>query len=127
MTKQKLTITELLKNKEKYVVKDDVTEELHIKRIDSNIVIKKPDKSLFLDSAEIESNGKMNPDTFMVYHTVVEPNLKDPELQKQFGCIEPTDIVEKIFEMGEITHIALAVTELAGFGDSVKKAEAIKN
>nr|WP_285842874.1 hypothetical protein [Metabacillus litoralis] len=66
-------------------------------------------------------------DPFMVYNIVVEPNLKDPNLQKEFGCVEPDDIVEKLFESGEISNIAQIGMELAGYKSGVKKVNDLKN
>ena len=51
-----------------------------------------------------------------------EPDLKDKELQKAFECVEPMEIVEKVFSAGEITNIALKCIELAGYGqNSIKE------
>lgn len=126
---KKLTLTDLMKDKEKYEVKADVTEELYIHRLDASIVIRKPERSLCLEAFQMASDesqdGKADP--FVVYNTVIEPNLKDKELQKEFGCVEPVDIVEKIFEPGEIASIAQVGLELAGYKKSVNKVTDLKN
>jgi hypothetical protein len=60
----------------------------------------------------------------MCYECIVEPNLKDAEVQKQFGCTNPMDIVDVIFAPGEIPQIAIECMKLAGYMGGV---EAVKN
>jgi len=129
MTVKKLTLTDLIKEKEKYQVKKDVKEELFISRLDASITICKPERSLCLESFQMANDNEQSykADAFIVYNIVVEPNLKDEKLHKEFGCVEPIDIVEKIFEIGEITQIAKAGLELAGYSDGVGKVKDLKN
>ena len=56
-----------------------------------------------------------------------EPCLKSKELQQEFGCVDPMEIVEKIFETGEIPQIALECLKLAGYVDGVKAVADVKN
>ena len=131
MTKKvkKLTITDLLKQKEKYQVKSDTTEELFIERFQSSITIKKPERSLIMESISMteDKDQAEKADDFLVYNIVVEPNLKDAELQKEFGCAEPTDIVGKLFDAGEVTNIAKFAMDMLGYGASVKQVSDLKN
>ena len=60
----------------------------------------------------------------MCYECIVEPNLKDAEVQKQFECANPMDIVDVIFAPGEIPQIAIECMKLAGYMGGV---EAVKN
>jgi hypothetical protein len=119
---KKLTLTDLLKEKEKYQVQENTTEDLFIHRLDASITIRKPDRSLCMDAFQManDPNQGDKADPYMVYNIVVEPNLKDPQLQKEFGCIEPTDIVEKIFEPGEIS-------KMAGYKKGIDKVKDLKN
>lgn len=122
MTKKLLTVTDLLKDKEKYEVKKEITEEAYVERLDSTVLIRKPEKSLCSEVFEMSRDqSDTDADIFMVYNTVVEPNLKDPELQKAFGCKEPTEIVEKIFEPGEIAQLSSFALELAGYKSGIVK------
>ena len=66
-------------------------------------------------------------DTYLIYECVVEPNLKSQELQEAFGCVEPMEIVEKIFEAGEIPKVSPECLRLAGFSNEVKRIEQLKN
>lgn len=54
----------------------------------------------------------------VVYNAVTEPNLKDKELQKAFGCkTNPFAIVQEIFTPLEIKAIADKVAEISGLKD----------
>lgn len=129
MAVKKLTVTDLLKEKEKFQIKNDTKEELFIQRLGASITIRKPERVLCLEAFQMvnDENLKDKADPFIVYNTVVEPNLKDSKLHSEFGCAEPMDIVEKIFEAGEITSIAQAALELAGYKKGVGKVADLKN
>ncbi|MED4701611.1 hypothetical protein P9436_21470 [Lysinibacillus capsici] len=126
-TKKRLTVTDLMKEKEKYHVKDDVTEVVLVERLGVEVVLRKPEKSLCVDTMKMsrDENNDTDADEYMVYNTMVEPNLKDPELKKAYGCTLPTEIVSKIFEPGEIALLSEIGFELAGYKKSGVKA--IKN
>jgi len=119
--KKKLSLTDLIKEKEKYQVKSGLKQELYVEEMDATITIVQPDRSVVMDAIESES------DDYMVYNIVTEPNLKDPELHKAYGCIEPIDIVSKVFYPGAITGIAKAGLKLAGYESNVKAVEDLKN
>ena len=126
---KKLTLTDLMKNKEQYQVKEDVTEELYIARLGASITIRKPERSLCIEAIQMANDEEQNEkaDPYMIYNIMVEPNLKDQQLQKEFGCVEPTDIVEKIFEAGEMVQISKAGLELAGYHKGIDKVKDLKN
>jgi hypothetical protein len=128
MTK-KLTLTDLMKDKEKYQVKSDVTEEVYIPRLDANVTIRKPERSLCIETIQMSQDDNLvdQADPYLVYNIMVEPNLKDKELQKTYGCVEPTDIVGKIFETGEIPNIAQVGLEIAGYDKGIKRVKDLKN
>lgn len=127
--KRKLTLTDLIKEKEKYQVKSGITANLFIDRIGASITISKADRSLCLECVEManDPNRESQADIHMIYNTVIEPNLKDADLHQAYGCVEPTDIIEKIFEPGEIALIAAEGMALAGYGEGVKRVDDIKN
>lgn len=117
MTKKVLTLTDLLKDKEKYAVKQEVLEEIYVERLKANIIVRKPERALCLEVLNMVRDEKQSDkaDSYMVYNIVVEPNLKDAELHKAFGVKDPLEIVEKIFEPGEIAQISEIGLELAGY------------
>lgn len=127
---KRLTVLDLLKEKEKYQIKQDVTEEVYVERLDADVVIRKPEKSLCTEvlSMSRDEDTTDDADVYMVYNTLVEPNLKDSELQKAYGCVEPTEIVEKIFEPGEIAQLSQVALELAGYEKgTVRLVKDLKN
>lgn len=119
--KKKLSLTDLIENKEKYQVKTGVEKDLYLEQLGATVTILQPERSMVLDSFESES------DEYLVYNIVIEPNLKDPGLQKKYDCVEPMDIVTKIFDPGTVTGIAKAGLKLAGYDSKVKMVEDLKN
>lgn len=128
--KNKLTLLQLIKEKDKYEVKKGIKEELYIERLDATIVFEKPDRTLALESIEMTRDKDIEAgeaDVHLIYNSFVEPNLKDTELQQAFNCVEPTDIVAKIFEPGEIPKIAEEILKSVGFGSHIEKVKQVKN
>lgn len=119
--KKKLSLTDLIENKDKYQVKTGVEKDLYLEQLGATVTILQPERSMVLDSFESES------DEYLVYNIVIEPNLKDPGLQKKYECMEPMDIVTKIFDPGTVTGIAKAGLKLAGYDSKVKMVEDLKN
>lgn len=115
-----ISLKELIQNKVKYERKNGgELMNLHIPRLNAEITIETPTKELCLDVIDMTQDEEQvkNADAYMVYSVIKEPNLKDSELQKAYECVEPTDIVEKIFTRGEITAIVQKCLESAGFND----------
>ena len=54
----------------------------------------------------------------MVGEAMVEPNLKDKDLQEHFGCKTPKDLAFRLFGGGDLASIANFITELSGYGQS---------
>lgn len=81
------------------------------------VVIRKPSRALVLESIAMESGEG---DKYLILESVVEPDLKDKQLQEAFGCGELMDIVDKIFESGEIPAISRAITNFAGYGKNLQ-------
>lgn len=122
MTKKvnkRLTVTDLMKEKEKFQTKNDEVAVVFVERLNAEVVIRKPEKSLCVDALRMnrDKNNDTDADVYMVYNTMTEPDLKNKELQKEFGCVLPTDIVEKIFEPGEIASLSEMAFDLAKYKD----------
>ena len=120
----KITLQELIRRKEQMLEskKQPKTATLFIKSLGGTITIESPTAALARDAQEMD-----NGDAYMVYSCVVEPCLKSKELQTEFCCVDPMEIVEKIFEVGEIPQIAVECLKLAGYVDGVKVVNDIKN
>lgn len=124
-TTKRLTIADLINKKDRLAGKRKATKELYIEELDATIVIEKPDRSLIIESSEYEG---AEGDDFLVYNCVVEPNLKDNELQKIYDCKEPTEIVSKVFDdIGTIKGIAEQALSMSGLDSKVTAVEELKN
>lgn len=55
---------------------------------------------------------------------IIEPDLKDKDLQKHFGCVTPLELAKVLFPGGELTKIADKITEISGFVNDKKKKQA---
>jgi len=63
----------------------------------------------------------------LVVEGVVEPSLKDKELQKHFGAATPKELAKLLFPGGELTEIANMITELSGFSQPEEDEDEVKN
>ncbi|MFD3271521.1 hypothetical protein ACE3MS_15485 [Paenibacillus dendritiformis] len=127
---KKLTITDLLARKEQLKKKKVRKQTLLVESLDAEIVIQEPSRAIVTEALEMSQDSTRSEmaDIHVVYHSVVEPNLKDKELQDAFGCVEPTDIVKFIFRDGEIGMISGLAVQLAGYGQGISKVDReIKN
>lgn len=129
--KKKITLAELIKNKEKFdrKSKGKKRQEFYLEELDGTVVIEEADAALVAESRELaeDENYEGNGDDFLVYNVMVEPNLKDPDLQKAYECVEPVDIVTKIFGPGTIYSLSVAAMELGGFNHKVTPVDKLKN
>lgn len=115
----KITLKSLLDKKEQILnsKKTRKKAELYVKSLDGTITVTAPDRAIITDSAEMGDNDGIMGDIYVVYQCVTEPALKSKELQDAFECVEPMEIVEKIFLPGEISAIAKELLELAGYDE----------
>lgn len=80
-----------------------------------------------LASDMIDDDGKAdftkshNVNLMIAIEGIVSPDVKNEDLQKHFGCASPKDLMDKLFNGGEISKIADAVTELSGYGEDTEK------
>lgn len=87
------------------------------------ITVKQPTASFVADVINLDDSDKL-----VVFDNIVEPDLKNKELQNAYNCIEPTDIVEKLFKAGEVNNIAMAIMRCAGYRSvEAKLHEELKN
>ena len=126
----KITIAKLLENKSKLKNKKVKRQTLYVASLEGEIVIQEPEKSVALEALKMtqDSEKEDQADPYLVYHCVIEPNLKDPTLQQEYGCVEPFDIVDMIFDPGEVQSIGGFALKLAGYATGVKAVDdEIKN
>ncbi len=119
----KITLDTLLARKEQAIEdkRKNSTGELYVQSLDGTITVKPPTRAILSDARETDNDSLA--DRYLVYQCVVEPNLKDKKLQDAYGCGEPDEIVDKIFELGEVGKIAAECINMAGFGNSVEKVK----
>ena len=118
-----ISINDLIAKKEELAAKKN--EMFDMETSIGIITVKKPSKTMVAESVEREKDS----DEYLILNQVVAPNLKDRALQEAYGCLEPLDIVGKIFEAGEISAISKAIIRTAGFGAEIKTKlhEELKN
>lgn len=119
-----ITIKELITNREKIEQKKQNLFDL--KTSIGTVTIKPPTLPLMLEITDLEKDIS---DKYLILQSVVEPDLKNKELQKAYGCMEPIDIVEKLFQPGEIFSISKKIMSCSGFGAEIeaKIHEKVKN
>lgn len=124
-TPKKVTLEELLARAAKAKSAKKETRELYVKSLGGTITIEKPDRTVCLEALDMENSEEA--DEYIVYNCVVNPPLKDKALQEAYGVVAPMEIVVKVFEPGEISAISKECLVLAGYIDSVKVVDEIKN
>lgn len=123
--KKKLTLQDLIARAEQSKRGKKELRQLYVKSQDAIITIMKPDRQLVYEALDMEDSTEG--DKYLVYNCVVEPDLKNPELHKAYGVVSPMDIVDEIFDPGEVANIAKEIVKLAGYVDSVKVVDDLKN
>ena len=111
-----VTISELIGKRDEIKSKKNNLYELETSIGD--IVVKIPTTQIVSDAWEINDNMQSN--QLLILESVINPNLKDRELQEAYGCAEPIDIVPALFQSGEISRIASTLLKLAGFNGDIK-------
>ncbi len=115
------SIKELIEMKTKIEDQKNQICEIEIPSLNTKFKFKKATR------AEIVNIRNMEPieqDQYLIFNNVVEPNLKDPELQEafNFGC-PPHFIVDKMLSIAEVGKLSLAIigeNENPNFGKDIK-------
>ena len=122
--KEVLSLKDILKRKDYFKNKKNETKELYVKGLDGNIVINKIDRDLYLEALDMERGEG---DLHIVYNSIVEPNIQDPQLHKEFGVEVPYSILDELFEPGEIANISNEILAFSGYLNSVEAIDELKN
>lgn len=112
---------------------------LHIPSLDIDLKIRSLTNNEITECMEMEDNGdRKRSDKYCIYLAAVEPSLKDAAKEvmnneaalpaDQRTVLEPLDIVN-IFDMSEVTEIAMEVMKLSGVigAKSVTVVQNLKN
>ena len=121
----KLTIDDILARKEQINNPQTKTKTLHISSLAADITIEQPPRALILQSKDMGDDA----DSFLVYNCVSDPNLKanHQKWMDEFGCAEPHDIVNRLFNMQEVAEIAADALSLAGIKPGESLVTEVKN
>ena len=63
----------------------------------------------------------------MAAEAVVEPDLKNEDLQAHFDAVTSKDLAKILFKGNELTNIVQKIRELSGFEDEDETVDEIKN
>ena len=111
-----ISINELIAKREEINARK--AQKLTIETSIGEVVAKKPTASIMAEALGLESDN----DQYVVYNCIIEPNLKDKELQQAYECVEPMDIVDKVFDVGEVKAISTVLIESVGAGKQLNHA-----
>lgn len=95
---------------------------LYIPSLDENIKIRNLDYPEIVETTELEDENDPNKaDKYCIYLAVVEPDLKEVAkvMKEQGEIIEPLEVVG-IFDMSEVSEIAMEIMKLSGVVGSKK-------
>ena len=122
-----ITIENLLQNKEIIQASTGVKEvELEIKRLKDTVKIKSLDVNKLLNLVDSCKN-QYEANVKIVYYGMLEPNLKDNELQEAYKVrTNPYKIVEYVFKPIEINLIADKICEISGLKDVENMGELVQ-
>lgn len=102
-----ISIAELIEKKE--AIEASKKAKYDVETSAGTMTVKLPTRAFILEALALD-----DPDSYIIVNSVVEPDLKDSKLLKAYGCLEPTDIVDKIFEAGEIGALSMHILKLVG-------------
>lgn len=122
-----ITIENLLQNKKIIEEGTGVKEvELYIKRLKDTIKIKSLDVNKLINLADTSKN-QYETNVKIVYYAMVEPNVRDKELQEAYKTkANPYKIVESIFKPVEVNLISDKVCEISGLKEVEDMEELVK-
>ena len=128
MENKRLTLNDLI-NKSTNKDKELKNIEIYIKSMDKTILAKAPDNKLLLDALDTAKDNAHDGDLYLIYNSVIEPNLKDNTLHDAYNVGRPFEIIDKIFTLGEIANIVRLLTKDSGIYDTdgASLVEDIKN
>lgn len=134
----RITIESLMQRAEQRKNDKVKYKEVYNKMLDGNLVLKRISLSQVADLLDKldDENIKLN-DCIEMYKELIYkccPILQNKELQEEFGCAEPYDIITEVFEdnVGEINTVAEQILEMYGMAEEHKSIikeveEEIKN
>lgn len=121
MKNKQLKLQDLINKAGEHRQSKNKTLEIYVKSFDGIFKMKKPSNALLLESLDIASEDAHEGDIHLIYNSAIEPNLKSEELQESYGVARPVEIVDELFDLGEIKAVATILAESAGYGKDVAR------
>jgi hypothetical protein len=78
------------------------------------------------DGDEVDFSKAFDANLKVIIAGVIDPPLKDKDLQEKFGCKMAIDLAEKLFK-DEVNSLSTAIVSLGTIGDEVLDEDEIKN
>lgn len=109
-----VSIEELIKEKE--AIEAHKKRQYDIETSAGTFTMQLPSKSFVAEALGLSEGS----DEYLIFHCTVSPNLADKKLQEAYKCAEPTDIVGKLLDPGEIVAVAKKIMQCAGYGKDIR-------
>ncbi|MBQ9364844.1 MAG: hypothetical protein IJT82_03620 [Schwartzia sp.] len=103
-----VSIEELIAQKEMIAARGK--QEYDLETSVGTVTVKLPTRLMVLEALKLEDS-----DSYLLVNCIKSPKLNDRKLMEAFGCMEPTDVPDKIFQPGEIGQISRKIMELTGY------------
>ncbi len=78
------------------------------------------------DGDEVDFSKAFDANLKVIIAGVIDPPLKDKDLQEKFGCKMAIDLAEKLFK-DEVNSLSTTIVSLGTVGDEVLDEDEIKN
>ena len=75
----------------------------------------------------VEPGKAYKTQSLIVAEAMIEPSLKDKELQNHFGAVSPAELAGVLFPGGEMVSIFTQIADLSGYGADEDTDEEVKN
>ena len=127
---KKLTLADLLAKKEQRDAAKTEYQDVEIPSLGGSLTFRKLPLTEFLSMMEgLEDDAGVRESLDFSVQLIYKccPMLRDVQLREAYGCVEPTDVVYKVFndDIGAINAASAAIMDFYGVGESVR--EALKN
>lgn len=101
------SIAQLIEMKDEIENRKNSLGEVEIESLGTKVKFKKATRVELVNLRKMEAEEQ---DPYLIYSNVVEPNLKDKQLQETFnkGC-QPHMIVDKLFSIQDVGKLSLAI------------------
>lgn len=102
---------------------------LKLESIDSELFAEISENNVtYSKSGKVKNASSFKMAIELIAESAIEPDFKNKEFQKKFGCITPTDLISKLFLPVELGDISNEITKLCGLDTNENEiGEQVKN